>query len=235
MLFNNITNDAYLAFIKGAEHFTFSDLEFLNPSPGSNIINPLRGIEITRTLVLSFFDVYLKKTVSPQLIINTIKRYTEISLKAKIGNKIEIVAAAPTPAKTKMESSRSSSAGATLAKQKDEKEAGNPLHDAINKPMDFEPLFEIFVAEVWKLIQQLTPDDMPLWDKHLQEIANAKEILRTKQPSSPEYKMAESRLHKISAELKEAVNEWLDKNKLFRLIDKLRLRESKKEMKKGNG
>jgi hypothetical protein len=61
-----MTKDAYFIIIKGADHGTFTDLNLVfRPWLYQNNIDPVRGIEITRKYIVSFFDKYLKnKSVS---------------------------------------------------------------------------------------------------------------------------------------------------------------------------
>ena len=81
-LFNNLTNDAYLIFLKNATHGTFSDYPFLLPKLEPDVIAPLKGIEITRKLVVDFFDVYLKNKDRSQFI-KMIEQMPELSVKVK--------------------------------------------------------------------------------------------------------------------------------------------------------
>jgi len=78
-LFNNLTNDAYRAIIAKANHGIFSDYPFLLPKLPDTIA-PLRGIEITRALLLDFFDTYLKGEISHMK--NIQKKYPEIALQS---------------------------------------------------------------------------------------------------------------------------------------------------------
>ncbi len=222
-VFNNTLNDAYLAFVKGMEHFSLSDKQLLVQAHSVSAIPPLKGMAITRAVVLSFFDVYLKKTVGPQLIIDTIKRYPEICLEAKINNKIEIIVPAPTQAKAKKEASDK--------KEKSENESVSALHNAVQDPLNYEAIFDASVHEFWKFNQQMAPYDMPLWGKNLQEYDKSKEALTAAKPNSPEYKKALSTLDSVIAELKRLVNAWLDERKLYNLVDILR-RQSQEEPKK---
>lgn len=82
-LFNNLTNDAYLVSLTKAEHMSFSDYSFLLPVRESGIIAPLEGIEVTRKLVVGFFDVYLKNKDRSQFIA-MLKDLPEITEKIKI-------------------------------------------------------------------------------------------------------------------------------------------------------
>jgi dienelactone hydrolase len=55
------TVDSYYALVKNAEHATFSDFFLINaPWYHSKYQNSAKGIELTRSLVLRFFDTYLK-------------------------------------------------------------------------------------------------------------------------------------------------------------------------------
>ncbi len=82
-LFNYLLNDAYLAILKKADHMSFTDYPFLLPSLPPGTIAPLKGIEITRKLVVDFFDVYLKNKDRNQFIA-LLKGLPEITEKIKI-------------------------------------------------------------------------------------------------------------------------------------------------------
>lgn len=78
-LFNNLTKDHYLIIIKNAFHNTFSDWYLFLPEISSRI-NSLKGIEITRSLLLTFFDVYLRNKNAKELnqIFDKYKDYLEV-------------------------------------------------------------------------------------------------------------------------------------------------------------
>ncbi len=82
-LFNNMTGPSYYAVIKDALHGSFTDLFLFIPwksDPPLNL-NPQRGIEITRALLVNFFDAYLKgKDVALEKVKD---QYPEIALQVK--------------------------------------------------------------------------------------------------------------------------------------------------------
>ncbi len=82
-LFHNMTGPSYYAVIKDALHGSFTDLFLFIPwkaDPPLNL-NPQRGIEITRGLLVSFFDKYLKD--KDQALGKVKHRYAEIALQVK--------------------------------------------------------------------------------------------------------------------------------------------------------
>ncbi len=81
-LFNNLTNDTYLVFFKNAHHMSFSDYPILFPTLAPDAIAPLKGIEITRKLVVDFFDVYLKNKNRSQFI-EMMEHMPELQVKIK--------------------------------------------------------------------------------------------------------------------------------------------------------
>lgn len=83
-LFNNLTNDAYFIFLKKADHMSFTDYNLLYPAGlEPDVIAPLKGIEITRKLVVGFFDVYLKNKDRAQFI-QMMEQMPEVTEKIKI-------------------------------------------------------------------------------------------------------------------------------------------------------
>lgn len=68
LLQKNIMQDSFLVIVKGADHGTFTDLNYiLQPWMAQSILNPLKGIEIVRLLLVSFFNKYLKKSSTSTL------------------------------------------------------------------------------------------------------------------------------------------------------------------------
>lgn len=67
-LFKNLEHDAYFVLLKGAGHASFGDLGLLLSLTTPNMLEPTQVIEITRKLIVSFFDAYLynddKKVIS---------------------------------------------------------------------------------------------------------------------------------------------------------------------------
>lgn len=56
----SMKSDAFLVIIKGADHGTFTDLNLVfKPWLYQNNIDPIEGIRIVRSLIDSFFDIYL--------------------------------------------------------------------------------------------------------------------------------------------------------------------------------
>ncbi|MCX5922697.1 MAG: hypothetical protein NTX86_05225 [Candidatus Dependentiae bacterium] len=84
-LCNAIPNDTYQVKCKTAHHMTFSDYFLINPfgSPEEQgkVIDPQRGVAMTRALLGDFFDRYLKGQTSVDLLDNA-SQNIEIVIKA---------------------------------------------------------------------------------------------------------------------------------------------------------
>ena len=59
--FSKMSSGAYLVVVKGAQHNSFSDMQFIAPEPyGDTRSNAERVLTITNAYILAFFDRYLK-------------------------------------------------------------------------------------------------------------------------------------------------------------------------------
>ena len=81
-LFKNLTHDAYLIHFTTAIHESFGDYAFLLPPQRKDVVDPLKGIEITRNMVRGFFDVYLKRSNRSQFIA-MLRHYPELTMQSK--------------------------------------------------------------------------------------------------------------------------------------------------------
>ncbi|MCX5922695.1 MAG: dienelactone hydrolase family protein [Candidatus Dependentiae bacterium] len=78
----SLKGDAYIIkFIQG-DHMTFSDYLLLKHVSKPTMLNPLRGIEITRALLVDFFDKYLKGETAKVLNAGMVT-YPEITIERK--------------------------------------------------------------------------------------------------------------------------------------------------------
>jgi dienelactone hydrolase len=59
-VFDQLKDNSFYVTVKNADHATFVDSKLIKSPLLKNGLNPLRGIEITRTLLVDFFDHYLK-------------------------------------------------------------------------------------------------------------------------------------------------------------------------------
>ncbi|MDR3646320.1 MAG: hypothetical protein P4L22_02130 [Candidatus Babeliales bacterium] len=59
-LFDQLKNNAFFVTVKNADHASFVDSKLIKSPLSKNVINPLEGIEITRALLVDFFDHYLR-------------------------------------------------------------------------------------------------------------------------------------------------------------------------------
>jgi dienelactone hydrolase len=78
-LLNDKTTPIYYAEIKEANHGSFGDFYLIAPWKELPKLDPIKGIEITRALVVNFFDMYLKGKKSTFLT-DSINQYPEIML-----------------------------------------------------------------------------------------------------------------------------------------------------------
>lgn len=81
-LYNNLTNDVYYIVLKDADHMSFSDWNLVKKVNKTAKINPQEAVFITRNLLVTFFDKYLKgKSCS---VLAAIKHKKEIEVKYKL-------------------------------------------------------------------------------------------------------------------------------------------------------
>lgn len=59
-VFDQLKDNSFYVTVKGADHATFVDSKIIKSPLLKNEHNPLRGIEVTCTLLVDFFDQYLK-------------------------------------------------------------------------------------------------------------------------------------------------------------------------------
>lgn len=59
-VFDQLKDNSFYVTVKNADHATFVDSKLIKSPISKNECNHLRGIEITRTLLVAFFDMYLK-------------------------------------------------------------------------------------------------------------------------------------------------------------------------------
>jgi len=59
-VFDQLKNNSFYVTIKNADHATFVDSKIVKSPLFKNVFNPIRGIQITRALLVDFFDHYLK-------------------------------------------------------------------------------------------------------------------------------------------------------------------------------
>lgn len=62
-VFDQLKDNSFYVTVKNADHATFVDSKLIKSPLHKNELNPLRGIEITRTLLVDFFDHYLKAPI----------------------------------------------------------------------------------------------------------------------------------------------------------------------------
>jgi len=78
----SLKNDAYIVKFTRGDHLTFSDCLLIKQVSKPTMLNPLRGIEITRALLVDFFDKYLKGKEVQVLNAGAVK-YPEITIEQK--------------------------------------------------------------------------------------------------------------------------------------------------------
>ncbi len=78
-LINNMSHETFLVILKDSDHMSFCDWNLLYPRAKPNTIAPLRGIAITRLLLVQFFNQYLKNK-EPMPWSSYKDRYPEIML-----------------------------------------------------------------------------------------------------------------------------------------------------------
>ena len=59
-VFDQLKNNSFYVMVKNADHATFVDSKLIKSPLSKNRVDPLGGIEITRALLVDFFDHYLK-------------------------------------------------------------------------------------------------------------------------------------------------------------------------------
>ncbi len=59
-VFDQLKDNSFYVTVKNADHATFVDSKLIKSPLLKNVHNPLRGIEITRALLVDFFDHYLR-------------------------------------------------------------------------------------------------------------------------------------------------------------------------------
>lgn len=59
-IFDQLKDNSFYVTIKNSDHATFVDSKLIKSPLSKNVNNPLRGIEITRALLVDFFDHYLR-------------------------------------------------------------------------------------------------------------------------------------------------------------------------------
>lgn len=82
-LLTNKTAPIYYAELKGATHGSFGDFYLIAPWKELPKLDPIKGVEITRALLVNFFDRYLKGKKST-FFTSDIHQYSEILLKANV-------------------------------------------------------------------------------------------------------------------------------------------------------
>jgi dienelactone hydrolase len=80
-VFAQLKDNSFYVTVKNADHATFADSKLIKRPLLKTVLNPLRGIEITRTLLVDFFDHYLrnKKSDRDQKTKASIHRYSRRS------------------------------------------------------------------------------------------------------------------------------------------------------------
>lgn len=82
-VFDQLKNNSFYVTIKNADHATFVDSKLVKSPLHENIVNPLRGIEITRALLVDFFDHYLRNKKMTMLFKEENFRFPDIFIKHK--------------------------------------------------------------------------------------------------------------------------------------------------------
>lgn len=81
-VFDQLKDNSFYVTIKNSDHASFVDSKLIKSPLSKNVNYPLRCIEITRTLIVDFFDHYLKNSKSSVLKIQNI-RFPDIIVKQK--------------------------------------------------------------------------------------------------------------------------------------------------------
>ena len=81
MTFGKMSSGVYLVVVKGAQHNSFSDMQFIAPERyGDTRSNAERVLKITNAYILAFFDRYLQSR-QQSLLKDSDQMFPEVTLK----------------------------------------------------------------------------------------------------------------------------------------------------------